>query len=50
MLISLGSDEVNQIFQEQGSIEVNCEFCGQNYQFDQTDINEIFDESKPSVH
>ena len=50
MLISLGSDEVNQILQEQDLIEVNCEFCGQNYQFNQADINEIFDESKPSVH
>ena len=50
MLISLGFDEVNQILQEQDLIEVNCEFCGQNYQFNQADINEIFDESKPSVH
>ena len=50
MLISLGSDEVNQILQEQDLIEVNCEFCGQNYQFNQADINEIFDEFKPSVH
>lgn len=50
MLISLGFDEVNQILQEQALIEVNCEFCGQNYQFNQADINEIFDESKPSVH
>lgn len=48
MLISLGADEVNQIIQEQGLIDVNCEFCDQHYQFDQSDIDEIF--NQPSVH
>lgn len=50
MLSSLGVDEVNRIFEEQGSIEVTCEFCGQLYHFDQSDTNDIFDEPKPSVH
>ena len=50
MLSSLGADEVNKIFEEQGSIEVTCEFCGQLYHFDQSDTNDIFDEPKPSVH
>ena len=48
MLVSLGADEVNQIIQEQGLIDVNCEFCDQHYQFDQSDIDEIF--NQPSVH
>lgn len=48
MLVSLGADEINQIFQEQGIIQVNCEFCDQYYQFDQPDIDAIFNE--PSVH
>ena len=48
MLVSLGADEVNQIIQEQGLINVNCEFCDQHYQFDQSDIDEIF--NQPSVH
>ncbi|MDA7826119.1 Hsp33 family molecular chaperone HslO, partial [Porticoccaceae bacterium] len=50
MLSSLGADEVNRIFEEQGSIEVTCEFCGQHYQFDKADTSDIFDEPKPSVH
>ena len=50
MLSSLGIDEVNKIFEEQDSIEITCEFCGQQYQFDQSDTSDIFDESKPSVH
>lgn len=48
MLVSLGADEINQIIQEQGLIDVNCEFCDQYYQFDQSDIDEIF--NQPSVH
>ena len=48
MLVSLGADEVNQIIQEQGLIDVNCEFCDQHYQFDQSDIDEIF--NQPSLH
>lgn len=48
MLVSLGAGEVNQIIQEQGLIDVNCEFCDQHYQFDQSDIDEIF--NQPSVH
>ena len=48
MLVSLGADEVNQIIQEQGLIDVNCEFCDQHYQFDLSDIDEIF--NQPSVH
>lgn len=48
MLISLGADEVNGICQENGLIEVNCEFCDQHYQFNQSDIDEIF--NQPSVH
>jgi molecular chaperone Hsp33 len=50
MLSSLGAEEVNKIFEEQGSIEVTCEFCGQLYHFDQSDTNDIFNESTPSVH
>ena len=50
MLSSLGVDEVNKIFEEQDSIEVICEFCGQLYHFDQSDTNDIFNESTPSVH
>jgi molecular chaperone Hsp33 len=50
MLSSIGVDEVNRIFEEKGSIEVTCEFCGQQYQFDQSDISDIFDQSSASIH
>jgi molecular chaperone Hsp33 len=50
MLSSLGPDEVNKLFEEQGAIEVTCEFCGQHYHFDPSDSSDIFDQTKPSIH
>ena len=37
MLRSLGSDELHAILDEHGEISVDCEFCGQVYQYDSVD-------------
>ena len=37
MLRSLGSDELHAILDEHGEINVDCEFCGQIYQYDSVD-------------
>ncbi|WP_066569097.1 Hsp33 family molecular chaperone HslO [Snodgrassella sp. CFCC 13594] len=42
MLLLLGSKEVGEAVAEQGSIEINCDFCHQRYVFDETDINSLF--------
>ena len=42
MLHMLGEEEVNDILQEQGSVEVACQFCGQPYSFDAVDCAQIF--------
>lgn len=42
MLHSLGHDDVMELIQERGSVEVCCEFCGQDYQFDLVDVARIF--------
>jgi molecular chaperone Hsp33 len=42
MLVSLGSDEVESILEERGSIEVGCDFCGQQYEFDPIDAAQLF--------
>jgi molecular chaperone Hsp33 len=34
--------ELDNIIAEQGLIEVDCEFCGRNYQFDKIDIEQLF--------
>ena len=41
-LHTLGQQELNEIIAEQGVIEVNCEFCHQHYQFQQQDIDQLF--------
>jgi len=42
MLKMLGKDEIDSIIEERGNIEVNCEFCNQQYVFDATDATRIF--------
>ena len=47
MLLSLGVEEANSVLQERGGIEVGCDFCGQQYQFDAVDIAHLF--AKPDL-
>jgi molecular chaperone Hsp33 len=47
MLRSLGAEEVNSIIEEQGQIDVACEFCNHNYSFDAVDTEQIFSSSVP---
>jgi len=42
MLRGIGYDESRAIIEEQGMIEVGCEFCNQQYTFDRIDTEEIF--------
>ena len=51
MLVSLGADEVESVIAERGSIEVGCDFCGQQYEFDAIDAAQLFtgaDKQPPS--
>ena len=42
-LRTLGQQELNNIIEELGSIDINCEFCHQHYQFDGDDVGNLFD-------
>jgi len=42
MLQTLGEDDLNELIQERGSVEVSCEYCGHTYQFDKVDVARIF--------
>ncbi len=42
MINGLGVDEAHSILQEQGQIEVGCDFCGAQYRFDPVDVAQIF--------
>lgn len=42
MIFSLGASEVESILAERGNVEVGCDFCGQQYQFDAVDAAQVF--------
>lgn len=49
-LISMGHTELNDILKDQGTISINCEFCHQQYLFDENDIADLFGENPPTLH
>lgn len=42
VLRMLGHDEIHSILDEQGSVSVDCEFCGNRYEFDRIDAEQLF--------
>lgn len=42
MIVSLGTNEAHSIVEEQGRIEVGCEFCNHQYTFDTVDVEQLF--------
>ncbi len=42
MLLMLGGQEVGEVVAEQGSVEIDCDFCNEKYVFDETDVNALF--------
>ena len=42
MLLMLGGEEVGSVLLEQGSVEIDCDFCNAKYVFDETDVNALF--------
>jgi molecular chaperone Hsp33 len=42
MLKMLGQEEINSAIAELGTLEVNCDFCGKHYAFDQIDCAQLF--------
>src|SRR5690606_9051677 len=41
-IAQLGQDELNSMVQEQGKIDITCEFCQQHYSFDQAQVDALF--------
>jgi molecular chaperone Hsp33 len=42
ILRSLGEREVQSVLEEQGAVEVRCEFCNRAYRFDAVDVAGLF--------
>lgn len=41
-LVSIGKEECYSILEEQGSIDMDCQFCHAHYQFNRNDIDHLF--------
>ena len=50
MLKKMERSELEEVFAEQGKIEVSCHFCNQLYLFESTDIEQIYNEEPPTLH
>jgi molecular chaperone Hsp33 len=42
MLVTLGRDEVDATLAQEGHVEVHCEFCNKEYEFDPVDCAQLF--------
>jgi molecular chaperone Hsp33 len=47
MLKMLGREEVDSVLEEQGHVGVNCDFCGQHYDYDKVDCAQLFVSDEP---
>jgi molecular chaperone Hsp33 len=47
-LRSLGRQELEHILEEKGVVEVGCEFCNKQYQFDRIDVQKLLADDLPS--
>jgi molecular chaperone Hsp33 len=47
MLKMLGQGEVDSVLEEQGHVGVNCDFCGQHYEYDKVDCAQLFATDAP---
>tara|TARA_B110000444_G_C18810882_1_gene582522 strand:+ start:791 stop:1666 length:876 start_codon:yes stop_codon:yes gene_type:complete len=48
VLATLSHSELEELLEEQGEIEVNCEFCNYNYSFGATQISALIDGKQPT--
>lgn len=45
VLQSLGQEDITKLIEERSLVEVRCEYCGQNYEFDRVDAAALFSQS-----
>jgi len=50
LIRSIGATEANAIIADEGVIQVLCEFCNHDYQFDSTAVDAIFSQDDPALH
>jgi molecular chaperone Hsp33 len=48
MLKTLGKPEVDSMLEELGTVAINCDFCGQHYEYDKVDCAQLFASNEPA--
>lgn len=48
MLKMLGKEEIDSALADLGKLSINCDFCGQHYEFDKVDCTQLFATETPS--
>ncbi len=46
-LLQLGHAEVQQLLQDQGELDMHCDYCGRHYRFDAVDVEALFTGALP---
>lgn len=49
-ILTLGQEEANHILSEEGMIHSDCQFCHQQYRFDQADVDALFAEQRQKLN
>ena len=49
MLKMLGKPEIDEAIAELGKLEIDCDFCGQHYEFDRVDCTQLFAVEAPAA-
>jgi molecular chaperone Hsp33 len=50
VLLTLGSDEIEDVLSREGAIEVHCDFCNRLYRFDKVDIGALYNDKATLRH
>lgn len=50
VLLTLGADEVEDILNREGAVEVHCDFCNRLYRFDKVDIGALYNDKATFRH
>lgn len=50
MLQALPKEEILELLEERGSVDVTCEVCGARYEYDQVDTHQVYETGEPRLH
>jgi molecular chaperone Hsp33 len=42
VLVALGEQDMRDLLEERGSVEVRCNFCGRRYEFGEAEVEALF--------